>query len=1085
MVKTSKPDYDPSPLYTPANFYMLRTPVLSTNLYKQITSYMAEGIPDDQEKYEAFLNNARQHSYNIIKQLVALPEIEQAIAVASTSLLEGLKELQNKASSPVRLEHTYAHILRYLIRMSTRPTPFGLFSGVVIGSFGESTTAQLATPIVRYTRTRPDMGWLFSLIQKIEQNKDFVSQLFVVINHTIYVTGERVIIPYSDVYGQGSKNSITLRCTPVIRFMIDIASQPIPYHELRSRLIQKFSNATEGQIDGLLDQLWEHHFLISDLRPPLIAHVPAAYILEKMKAVKDAGYICNTIEEVLMISSKLDEGNRKDKSELISHLIQLQKQLAPEKQKHFFQVDTALHLEAPLLNTSIGVAAAQAVEILLRLGCFPEGPHHLREYHAAFLERYGVDSEVPLLDLLSPETGLDAPSTYTEPPRSYPLPPVQEATQHHRDNLLWSIAMEATNAGAIEVEMTDHLMKELTYWDPNKDTLPPPSLEIYAQIQATSKEALDQGNWRFIVAPGLAMSGRTFCRFFDVLDSDGLRMLQEYIRREEEFQPDMIFAELSYLPTMGRVANVAVRPMLRKYEIVVNTTPSAPSDKVIPLHDLVVGAYSNRLYIRSLRLGKEVIACQGHMLNPRFAPNVCRFLLEVAGSVYPTPGLFYWGTASNAPFLPRLVRENIVLSPAQWNIHASTITPLGSGSDEVRWFAGLQRWRKLWHVPRYVYLVNADMRLLLDLEHPLTVADLYREVRKVNGSGVIRLQEMLPDFTHLWLQDNKGAPYVAELVIPLSLAKEKIVYKDSKSMYPKRVIQETERRQLPGGEWAFLKLYAATHLHDEIIAGPLRALVEKMGEQGLMDCWFFVRYLDPEPHLRIRFHAVSPQFNEEVLKIPLAWSQELTKRGLVYRITVDTYYREVERYGGIKAIELLEAAFTFDSITVSDIIASLYTRHITLEPLVVAVFSLDRLFTIWGLDPQERLNYIQKHTKKYQGGDLFHKWQKLLRELLSPWDAAYNPEIKRQREQLSSILTTQENLLKKVSKQIRIDAAKGELWQSEEDILTSLAHMHLNRLLGTNREQEHLVYGCWRQTLESILRRPATKSEKVSGRYHD
>jgi lantibiotic biosynthesis protein len=1080
------------PLYTPAGFYMLRAPVLSTNIFKQIAATDIQTLLDSGEELEVALTKVQQQSYDILKELIARPEIEQALLAASTSLFEGIRLIQNGEASH-RAKRAYASVLRYLVRMSTRSTPFGLFSGVASGILSEHTTARLATPPVQRIRTRPGMNWLFSIIQLIEQDEKLIPQLHVAVNHTVYRAGARVIIPLADVYGQIDQRLITLRAVPALQYVLDHARQPIAYRDLRDGLLATFANATEQQMDSFLHQLWEHHILISNLRPPLTSIDPAKYMLEQLSALPGAASVTATLREVLTTSSEIDRAGIGGPPKLIHTLLEQQEQLIPRNDQQKgdrppFQIDTALHLENPCLNAAIGEAAARAAEALLRLGPAPLGFPHLREYHAAFLERYGAGAEVPLLDLLSPETGLDAPSGYTEPPREYPLRthlPPSNTTAY--DSALCSLLAEAVNKRAVEIELTDQLLAQLAQWNPQTGNPPAPLLEIYLQLHASSREALDRGEWRAVVNPGaLAIDGRTFCRFFDIMGDEALEQLRAYIEREESLFPDVIFAELSYLPISGRGANVAVRPALRSYEIVVNTTPSVPPDRVIPLHDLVVGASLDGFYIRSQRLRKKVIVCQGSMLNIQAGPNVCRFLLEVSMNTHLLPAAFHWGIARNAPFLPRIVRGKVVLSAAQWTVQASTIIPAGEGSDEVRWFTGVQQWRTQWRVPRYVYLVESDNLLLLDLEHPLMVAELRTAIKK-SGSQPIRLREMLPDFEHLWLHDGNDAPYMAELVVPLIVRKQADMPESTTPAigattpraaqrgYAPRVIAHTERRKFPGDEWTFLKLYAAIRQYDEIISAPLRNVVQQMYEQGLIDRWFYIRYTDPETHLRVRFHAVSPQTQEKVLTSALAWSRTLVEHELVSRICVDSYDREIERYGGPAAIDAMETVFTADSTVTSELVAALYKRDITLDPLAVAVFSLDQFFAAWGLDFAARLQYIQSRTRKYEANDAFRSRRKLLCELLAPWDTNYDENAQAQREQLRALWAPQTSSIEAVARQIRALAANGELWQSEEHILGSLAHMHINRLLGFGRERERQIYQFWRHTLESVQRRPARK----------
>lgn len=82
--------------------------------------------------------------------------------------------------------------------------------------------------------------------------------------------------------------------------------------------------------------------------------------------------------------------------------------------------------------------------------------------------------------------------------------------------------MAAVNTRAHEVELTETLLRQLERWTPHRE-LAPRSLEIYLQIHAKSREALDQGEWSAVIGQncGSPQAGRTFGRFFDLLDTQG------------------------------------------------------------------------------------------------------------------------------------------------------------------------------------------------------------------------------------------------------------------------------------------------------------------------------------------------------------------------------------------------------------------------------------------------------------------------------------------------------------------------------------------------------------------------------------
>jgi thiopeptide-type bacteriocin biosynthesis protein len=557
--------------------------------------------------------------------------------------------------------------------------------------------------------------------------------------------------------------------------------------------------------------------------------------------------------------------------------------------------------------------------------------------------------------------------------------------------------------------------------------------------------------------------------------------LRELVAREEALLPDVIFAELSYQPGQARLANVATRPLLRAYEIAIGVTPSVPPERVLTLSDLVVGVRNGRFYVRSMRLGKQVRVCQSHMLNASLAPNVCRFLMEIAHDSEPALSAFDWGVLASAPFLPRLFLRagpsaKLVISPARWRLWTGAISPLGEGVEETRWFRGLCAFREQWQVPRYVYLTWADNRLLLDLENPLMAAQLRAELKKLKDHAQLILEELLPDFEHLWLRDAQDAGYFSEIVTPLlrtatpdpiaSYTPQHAALAASKPLIP-----IAARKRFPGEDWVYLKWYAALSQHEELLAGPLREVARLLQEQELIDRWFFIRYADPEPHLRLRFHVHSAVEASAILAHVLPWSAQLARRGQLRRVALDTYEREIERFGGPEAIDLLEQVFTVDSVLTSNVIATQYAHHLTLDPLAVAVFTLNSLFTALGCDDQQRLEWTRQASDKYAWSEAFRPQRKRYCDLLAP-QGELGPDEASQRMLLLDLVRPSMASLGELSAQIHSLVEAEQLWVSEMSLLGSLAHLHVNRLLGIDRNRENQVYAFWRHTLDALQRRP-------------
>ena len=62
------------------------------------------------------------------------------------------------------------------------------------------------------------------------------------------------------------------------------------------------------------------------------------------------------------------------------------------------------------------------------------------------------------------------------------------------------------------------------------------------------------------------------------------------------------------------------------------------------------------------------------------------------------------------------------------------------------------------------------------------------------------------------------------------------------------------RKFHPGSEWLYFKVYTGIKTSDTILQEVIEPLVEQLQIQNLIDQWFFIRYNDPKPHLRIRLN---------------------------------------------------------------------------------------------------------------------------------------------------------------------------------------------------------------------------------------
>ena len=975
------------------------------------------------ERYAA-MTRPRMRGGLTVGEVVADPRVRAALTVGNPGVMDAVQRSEQVDADP-RLARTLHH---YLVRMSTRPTPYGLFAGVALVAWGDRTDAEIGTGRPR-TRTRPDMEWLLGLVFDLESNPAVRRHLCYVANPEITELGGRLFVPTTNSGGpsDGQRSTISVRARDLVRGAVTLARRPIRHVDLIAELATR-SRAPIARVEGLVEQMWQQHLLLTDLRPPLTNHDPAWYVAKKLSAIPVATEARNMLSAIRDATSEFDACPLTAAEPAYRRLLDMSGRPDRAWASAPPQVDMALPLVGSGIHRAIAQDAAHAAELLLRLA-----PEHYRgartaAYRARFEQRYGLGRTVPLLAVLDPNCGLGSP--YADKGSSAPSEPTA------RDHLLVELAGNALCDGRTSIELDESTMEQLS--TPVTATTAPVSLDVAAFVVAKSASDVDHGDYQLVIGPnlGAGSAGKTLGRFAGLLGEPARTALAEIDSRESGLHPGVAFAELAYLPTTAKGANVAVRHHSRRHEIVIGVSPGVAAEQVIPLDELVVESTGERFRLSWPAREAEIVVTAGHMLEPGMGPDLCCFLVE-AGDDARVPFMpFDWGAAAMLPALPRIQVGRIVLCPARYR-STQLARSAGTSESSAAFAEAVGEWRTRFRVPRYINVGWFDYRLMVDLDSTAELHELRLELRRRHKRNPPLIEEALPSPEHAWLT-GPGGTYLSEVVVPLFRTERN----DARTSAPTRAqrVSSAQRTRPPGSDWLYFKLYCPTTFEDEIIisAGHQAA---RAAEAKLVDRWFYIRYSDPEPHVRLRFHGHPDNLTGTLFPQLCAWASQLVDRGLCSGFTVDTYEREVERYGGLDGISLAEAIFAADSSAVVDILALRRAGRVTLDDIVLAALTSYELL--------DTLDHDEHHLA----------WCREAVPRHPPPDPARAARVRELRTLITTGLTTH--------------AAGGELsailadrrtkltglsWQVDHAVLVDHLHMHINRLLGRRRcELETLI----------------------------
>ena len=986
------------------------------------------------------------------------PWVTLALVVGGGHLLEGLRE------EPPEDRSARGKLLRYQIRMSTRPTPYGLFAGVALGRFGPATDLTLAAmpPVMR---ARPDTGWLLSFISTLEARPELFRQLRLVAHPAAFVAAGRVFLNDPTPLSDGPPASAaSVRATAAVQTVLSRAGGYVPYAELVEELCG-VPGADPVKAEQLLTQLWRQGLLLTDLRPPLTSSNPAGQVVDRLLSMPEPPPEATRLQAALTALAGWTQLGPVEAAVAWPRLEATLKTLHSTPDAPL-EVDFALPMSSAVINAQVAQEAARAVELLLRLTPMPHGMMHLAGYRAAFESRYGQDRQVPLLELLDPNFGLG-------PPGGAGGGGVEGRRLAMRHETLQAIALGAMKERCLTVQLDEETLTRLTTWDLSPEALPP-SLDICVFVIASSAATIDTGEFLIALSPnvGGGQAGRYLGRFGDLLGSPANQALAEIARAEALHAPSATWAELVYLPRQLRSANVVVRPAVRDHEIAIGVAPGVPLDRAIPLDELVVTVRGGRFRLRWPRKGTEVVVRAGHMLNNFHAPNVCRFLDDLAEDGMAQLMGFDWGPAAAYPFLPRLESGRIVLAPAQWRL-TRTFRDAELPVEEAGFRPRLAAFRERWNVPRYVYLAAGDNRLLLDLEAPEQADQLREELAKVGDFGTVLLHEALPGPDHAWVK-GPGGHYLAELVVPLvrrprgDSPPEELPTRSDNARLTASVASPLTRSRPPGSDWLFVKIYCPAPFEEELLVGAIRDFCHEVCSAGVSNGWFYLRYSDPDPHIRIRFRGDPQRLVTKLLPEVCSWCADLMAEGLCQRFCFDTYDREIERYGGPAGMAAAEAIFTSDSPAVVDLLALMRATP-DLDRLTATIVSIDDLLAAAGLSEMQRLAWYADRVSRHSGGDEFRQRKSVLRLVLGRANGIISLP---GGEAFARILAQRRRSLGPAAARLVELEERGELTKSRDAILHSIVHLHCNRVAGNDWGLEERALGVLLRTCRSLKEAP-------------
>lgn len=986
-------------------------------------------------------NISLEFSENNIKHECSDPAFREKVYIASPALVEMMDMYLEKADNftEKKLTALQISVMKYLSRSRTRTTPFGLFAAVGSGTFGDTNRfSKIKTKDNK--KVKIDIEWLFGLILELE--KTYTEKLEFSFNDACYIKGNRAILLYST---EKNTEEVSVRYTGVFKTLKDSIKEYVHFNQIVNLLQDHYPETPNTKIQAYIRELISKGFLISKLRPSFNESEPELYFINQSR---EAGLIeiSSKLSEILYLIEEYAQTSIGDGIPKYNEIIGKMKEIFPCSS--YLQVDTIIEGENFQLKSNIASEINELASLFVYLSnSVKRQSTNLEQYKNKFLEKYGVDREVPLLEMIDSNIGIGAPSMYLKPQNDFYEDYSAQANYNRGlQNYFIEKYEKALTAGEdITIDLEE--LNKAVDWTVNVEEVPV-SLELYFMLKQKN------GNLSISLSPncGSFIAGKTFGRF-SVLSKDIADILKKCNYEEQKIRGKHIdLCEINFLPSPIRSGNIVRTLTYREKETAIFTNGKKNLKDRISLNDIYIGIHNEKFYARDNKSNKVVIFEANNMYNPMLNPNALRFLQEIS----------YEGTRAWAEFpweyiyadfrhIPAVKYKNITLQNERWKINWKDLN-----MDKSTYLDFKEKFKKIIvnsRIASEIYVVDADNRIKLDLNSELSLHIIYDELKKHNDRDLIL--EKVEEGEEIVYDD--GRTYASEIVVPLFRKGNE----NEEFPIPRKLsISNDAHIIVPFNNWLYLKLYCNHSREEELIAFDIMDFCEILREKYGIE-YFFMRYVDPKPHIRLRFYA-SQELLLQVYPEVMNWYSQLFAKKIIGDMNISIYDREIERYGGNTLISYAENVFFEDSYIVEKLLRLKRVENIKMDLEDIAIISIILYVRNFFENYDEQLNFM---TSNYHTSEFVTEFKKKKNYYLKLCDFENDWETLKGNEEgkiLLEILSQRDHAIKNYC---RMFIKEKTSFLYKNGIVASVIHLHCNRLIGTNRDYERKLMAF----VESIL----------------
>jgi class I lanthipeptide synthase len=1053
--------------YEPQQSFVVRTPLFPVEKFFQ---WAATGAGEKE--------SAAHVSKRTLKEFYTQPLTQEALFIASPDLHKQLLLwLEDKIDKPDKKEKTELALVKYMTRMCTRCTPFGLFASCTAGNFSGTTQFNLSGNTFLRRHARLDMDYVCELHSYVLQQKETADQLLFFPNSSLYKSGDQwryVESRFAKEKGR-SYHLVEISQSPQLEKIFIACRQGQRPREL-ARLVVDDDVSWEDALEFVYE-LIQCQVLVND--PTVTGEEYFPKLLHELTQLSKGKNYAAQLVKVRELLHELDDVPEQNIARYLQIVNQLESMPVPLHLKTLIQVDSYRCADSCTLSENVNEEILKGITVLRFLNGEQSANDAFTHFKSEFVKRFEHEF-VPLSRVLDTESGIAygkfARSSSEESPLIDHLhinnDSLETSVKAGTESFKWDLYERALREHSTHIVISDETVSRLSNKELSSAFIPD---SICAMVKIIAASAADVDSGKYFISlqsvggpSGANLLGR-FCHLHPKIES----LTRTLLKQEGEHHPGCIYAEIVHLPE-SRVGNILMRPILRQYEIPYLCGSAVDEQFQIPISDLLVGVVNDRVVLVSRKLNKEIIPrlTTAHNFHNTTLP-IYQFLCDLQFQNIQVPS-WNWGELASRPFLPRVTYDRFIFSKAKWLLtkeDCERCEKIVGDHELLKEFTLIKEQKRL---PEYIVLSQGDNELLLHLNNIFCIKLLLAEVKK---NGTVPLTEILDTPDLCWIKSPDGK-LAGEFVVGFS--KKKTEASTHASIPTVTSEKATVKRVFPvGSEWLYAKIYSGVGTAEKLLANVVAPFTEQLAADHIIDKFFFIRYNDPEHHIRIRFHnGMQTNFWKEVIPLLQKVMQPYFENQLVHSVQFDTYRREVERYG-VETLSLSEDIFWYQSKAVLSFISMLEGDEGEEYRWRVALKAIDLFLDAFSFNLEQKSRFLSTLDKNYSAEFKIGSEQ---RKKIYERFANHKPIIDRLMSddwKEDGDLSNAINIFKvdgidyrsTIDEILSAQSVKENPKQLEQ-LLTSYLHMFVNRLfMGNQRKVELILYEYLWKIYESRLAR--------------